>query len=326
MFRTKITEMFGIKYPVIQGGLQGLGTSPLVAAVSKAGALGLITAGSYKDKQEMKKDIQCVRQQTSAPFGVNIAIGIRREMDEFIDGVIEERVPIVFTSGSNPEKYMSRLKAAGVKVIHVVPSVKFAKKAEAIGCDAVVIVGYECGGHPGLADNTSLTLIPKVVQELSIPVIAAGGFSDGKGLVAALSLGAEAVQMGTRFLATQENPVHDLVKRKIVELDETSTAIVKRSIRKPMRVMKTEVSEKVIELENHGASLEEIMPYIGGTSYKKLIEDGDLTQGVISLGQVVGMIHDIPTVQGLIKQIMTEAFERVNHLSKLSKLIEEEIK
>jgi NAD(P)H-dependent flavin oxidoreductase YrpB (nitropropane dioxygenase family) len=307
LFKTKITELFQIKYPIIQGGLQGLGTSSIVSAVSEAGGLGLITAGSYKDKEEMKKDIARVQKQTSSPFGVNIAIGIRRPMDEFVEGVIEADIPIVFTSGSNPEPYMDAFKNKGIKVVHVVPSIRFAKKAEQIGCDAVVVIGYECGGHPGLHDTTSLVLISKAVNEVSIPVIGAGGFSSGKGLLAALALGAEGIQMGTRFVATKENPVHENIKQHILKMSENSTVIIKRSIRKPARVIRTELSEKIIEMEQNGATVEELLPYIGGEAYSKLIKMGDLSKGVISAGQVAGSIDKILPAKEVIEQIIQEA-------------------
>ncbi|SEA80464.1 nitronate monooxygenase [Thalassobacillus cyri] len=317
MFQTKITELFQIEYPIIQGGLQGLGTSPLVTAVSQAGGLGLITAGSYPDKKAMLSDIEQVRANTDKPFGVNIAIGIRRPMDEFVEGVIEGGVPIVFTSGANPEKYMKKLKQAGIKVVHVVPSLRFAKKAEKIGCDAVVALGYECGGHPGLNDTTSMVITPRIAKELSIPVIAAGGFSDGKGLLAALSLGAEGIQMGTRFLAVRENPIHDKIKNRLIELEATDTSIIKRSINKPARVMKTEVSKKINELENQGCTVEQLLPYIGGEAYKALIEKGDVNQGVISLGQVVDAIDSILPVSDLINEIVKEAKDELYRLNKL---------
>ncbi len=315
MFQTRITEMFNIKYPIIQGGLHGLGTSKLVSAVSDAGALGLITAGSYESKKEMQDDIEQVRCKTDQPFGVNIAIGIRRPMDEFIEGVIESQVPIVFTSGSNPEKYMEQLKANNIKVVHVVPSLRFAKKAEKLGCDAVVALGYECGGHPGLEDTTSLVLLPKVVKELSIPVIGAGGFSDGDGLLAALSLGADGVQMGTRFLGVKENPLHENVKEHLLSLQSSDTTLIKRSIKKPARVMKSEVTDQVLSLESEGAPIEQLLPYIGGEVYKQLVYEGDMNKGVMSLGQSVDSINEILPVKELIENIMKEAEERLRLIS-----------
>lgn len=306
-FQTDITKLLGIKYPIIQGGLQGLGCEPLVSAVSAAGGLGLITAGTYSTKKEMIDDIEHVRKKTSNPFGVNLAIGIRKPMDEYVEGVIETGVNIVFTSGYSPAKFMDQLKKAGVKVIHVVPSVKFAKKAEELGCDGVVIVGYECGGHPGVDEITSLVMIPKVVESVSIPVIAAGGFSDGKGLVAALSLGAQGIQMGTRFVMSQESPLPETIKEQLRSASMNDTLIIKRSINKPNRVYKNEAALKVLELEGENAKVEELLPLMGGEAYKKLLNDGDINAGVLSIGQIIGRINQYPSVKEIIEGIVTEA-------------------
>lgn len=306
MRNTAITKMFNIQYPIIQGGLQGLGTSPLVSAVSNGGGLGLITAGSFSSKEEMIKDIEETRRLTAKPFGVNIAIGIRKPMDEFVEGAIEAQVPVVFTSGNNPEKYIESLKANGIKVVHVVPSVRFAKKAEAIGCDAVVVVGYECGGHPGRDDVTSLTLIQKAANELSIPVIAAGGFSTGKSVLAAFALGAQGVQMGTRFLASEEVNLHYSIKDQLKDLQETDTVIVKKSIGKAMRVMKTQRAIELLKKEEAGATLDDIFPYISGESYQEYIDTGNENSGVISLGQTIGLISEIKSAKDIIQDIVQE--------------------
>ncbi|MBT2661671.1 nitronate monooxygenase [Bacillus sp. ISL-45] len=316
MRNTAITKMFDIQYPIIQGGLQGLGTSPLVSAVSNAGGLGLITAGSFSSKEEMMKDIEETKRLTAKPFGVNIAIGIRKPMDEFFEGAIEARVPVIFTSGNNPEKYIKGLKANGMKAVHVVPSVRFAKKAEAIGCDAVVVVGYECGGHPGKDDVTSLTLIQKAVAELSIPVIAAGGFSTGKSALAAFALGAQGVQMGTRFLASKEVSLHHSIKDKLKELQETDTVIVKKSIGKAMRVMKTQRAIELLKKEEAGATLEDIFPYISGESYQEYIDTGDENSGVISLGQTIGLINEIKSAKDIIQDIVKEYELQLERLSR----------
>jgi len=315
MIETQITQMLNIQYPIIQGGLQGLGTSPLVSAVSNAGGLGLITAGSYATKKEMLYDIELTKKYTDKPFGVNIAIGIRRPMDEFVEGVIESGVKIVFTSGNNPEQYMDDLKKADVKVIHVAPSVRFAKKAESLGCDAVVVNGYECGGHPGKEDTTSLTLIQKAVKELSIPVIASGGFSTGKSVLAAVSLGAGAVQMGTRFLMSKEIRLHQNIKDYLLNLSETDTVMVKKSIGKTARVMKTNHSIELAELEKQGATFDEIFPYISGESYKELIDTGNLNTGVIALGQTIGLIDEVKTVSEIIEEIVCEYRNQLNFLT-----------
>ncbi|MGK7379680.1 NAD(P)H-dependent flavin oxidoreductase [Planococcus sp. 1R117A] len=314
MIETRITEMFGIEYPIIQGGLQGLGTSRLVSAVSEAGGLGLITAGSYANKKDMLKDIEKARSLTSKPFGMNAAIGIRRPMDEFIEGAIEAKVPVVFTSGNNPHQYVEQLKNNGIKIVHVVPSVRFAKKAESIGCDAVVVVGYECGGHPGQDDITTMMLTQRAVQELSIPVIAAGGISTGKAALAAFALGAQGIQMGTRFLTSKEVGLHPLVKEQILKLQETDTVLVKKSIRKTARVMKTENALALLALEESGAPLEEIMPFISGDSYQQLIYEGKLDKGVMALGQSIGLVNELKTVNEIFEEIITEYNEQLDFL------------
>lgn len=323
MMETSISQMFNIRYPIIQGGLQGLGTSPLVSAVANAGGLGLLTAGSFESKEEMIRDIEATRRLTSNPFGVNIAIGIRKPMDEFVEGAIEAEIPIVFTSGNNPEKYMKSFKANGVKVVHVAPSIRFAKKAEAIGCDAVVVVGYECGGHPGKEDVTSLTLVQKAVQELSIPVIAAGGFSTGKSVLAAFALGAQGVQMGTRFLASKEVQLHESIKNRLIDLQEMDTVLVKKSIGKTARVMKTDRALELLSLEEKGASFVEIFPYISGESYQQLISTGNEDTGVISLGQTIGLINEIKSAEDIIHEIVREYNEQLELLFSQNKMTTE---
>ncbi|MCS0671261.1 nitronate monooxygenase family protein [Cytobacillus firmus] len=305
--QTDITKLLGIKYPIIQGGLQGLGREPLVSAVSEAGCLGLITAGTYPSKKEMIDDIELVRKKTNKPFGVNLSIGIRKPMDEYVEGVIESGVNIVFTSGNSPAKFMDPLKKAGVKVVHVVPSVRFARKAEELGCDAVVIVGYECGGHPGADEVTSMVKIPQVVESVNIPVIAAGGFNDGRGLIAALSLGAQGIQMGTRFVMSQESPLPEKIKETLTNANITDTLVIKRSINKPNRVYKNKAALKVLELEDQNAKIEELLPIIGGEAYKVLIDEGDINAGVLSIGQVIGRINQYPSVQEIIDGIIIEA-------------------
>lgn len=315
MMQTEITKMLNIKYPIIQGGLQDLGTSSLVSAVSNAGGFGLITAGSYNSKEEMMQDIEMTKKLTNKPFGVNIAIGVRKPMDEFIEGTIEAGISVVFTSGNNPEQYMEQLKGNGIKVIHVAPSLRFAKKAESLGCDAVVINGYECGGHPGKDDTTSLILVQKATQELSIPVIASGGFSSGRSVLAAIALGAEGVQMGTRFLMSKEIGLHQNVKKYLLNLQEIDTVMVKKSIGKTARVMKTDNSIELANIERQGATFNEIFPYINGESYKKLIETGNLNSGVIALGQSIGLIDEIKSVAEIMGEIVDDYENRLLHLS-----------
>lgn len=313
--QTKITQLFDIKFPLVQGGLQGLGTSNLVSAVSEAGGLGLITAGSYENKKDMQKDIEIVRKKTSKPFGVNIAIGIRRPMGDFIEGVIESEIPIVFTSGNNPQQYMDELKAKGIIVVHVAPNIRFAQKAESLGCDAVVIHGFEGGGHLGLDDTTSLILIQKAVKELTIPVIAAGGFSTGGSMLSALSLGAEAVQMGTQFLMAEETQLHKSIKEDLLHAKEIDTIIVKKSINRHNRVWKSNHSLNLKNMEDKGATLKEIFPLISGESYKKMIEKGTIYPSILSLGQTIGIINELKPVRKIIEDIMHEfesAYKRID--------------
>ncbi|SFB22654.1 nitronate monooxygenase [Lentibacillus halodurans] len=318
---TKITELLGIKYPIIQGGLQGLGTSELSAKVSEAGGLGLITAGSFDTKEEMIHDIEKARNITNKPLGVNIATGIRKPMDQFIDGAVEADVPIVFTSGRNPEPYIEQLKNNDTIVVHVAPSIRFLKKAESIGCDAVVVNGYECGGHPGKDDVTSLTIVQKASRELSIPVIAAGGFSTGKSLLAALSLGAEGVQMGTRFLLSKESKLHPQIKQKLLCMQENDTILVKKSIGKTARVWKNERSKELADKELKGAPLDDILPYISGESYKELIVYGRTNKGVLSLGQTIGMIEEAKSVKEIIEMIIDDFKKQLEQVNQLTERI-----
>lgn len=315
MFKTAVTELLGIEYPIIQGGLQGIGIEPLVSAVSEAGGLGLLTAGSYASTKEFYQDIEMVRKKTTKPFGVNLALGIRRPMDEFVEALVNAEVGIVFTSGYSPVQYMEQFKQAGITVVHVVPSVKFAKKAEELGCDAVVIVGFECGGHPGLDEVSTLSLVPQVVEAVKIPVIAAGGLIDGKGVVTALALGAGAVQMGTRFVMTQECPLPDPIKTKLLKAGLNDTVIIKRTINKPNRVYNNAAAKNVLELERKGAGINELMPYIGGEMYQKMLSTGNSEIGILSIGQAIGRINSCESVQDVISAIMKESREVLGQLN-----------
>ena len=313
----RITELLGVRYPTIQGGLHQLGRSPLVSAVAEAGGFGLITASSYENKLEMQEDIERVRKKTKKPFGVNLSIGLRNNPDQFVEGIIESDISIVFTSGYSPEKYMKQFHDNNIKVIHVVPSIKYAKKAEELGCSGVVAVGKECGGHPGKNAYSTLHLMPEIVKSVNIPVIAAGGFYDGKGLAVAQILGCEAVQYGTRFVMTKECPLHEDIKQLFLNASREDTVIIKESIGKPNRVYRTFNTEKVLELEKNNASIEQLLPFIGGEAYKRMLETGDINHGVISLGECIGFINDIPTVEELIKRMIQEyrsAMEGINPL------------
>ena len=310
MFETKITKAFGIKYPIIQGGMMWLSKAELVSAVSNAGGLGIITALSFDKPEKLAEEIDRCRDMTDKPFGVNITfLPTLRPVnyEAYIDVIINKGIKIMETAGRNPEPYMKKLKEAGIKVIHKCTSIRHAKKAEAIGCDFVSIDGFECAGHPGEDDITSLILIPRAVDELNIPVIASGGFGDARGFLAALSLGAEGVNMGTRFVATKEAPAHQNIKKKLVEAKETDTILVERSLKNTLRALKNKHALKIKEMEERGATLEELAPLLSGLRGLKALQTGEIDDALFACGQVLGLIKDIPTVKELIEGIIKEA-------------------
>jgi len=311
MFKTRITEMLDIQYPIIQGGMIWLARAELAAAVSSAGGLGMLSSITFPTARELGEEIRKTKGLTDKPFGVNFPIfpttrpieGIER----YIDVAIEEGVKIAETSGQSPEPYMKQFKDGGVKVIHKVPAARFAQTAERIGVDAVTIFGCEGGGHVGLDNVTSLILIPRVVDSAKLPIIAAGGFGDGRGFVAALALGAEGVLMGTRFMASRESPAHPKIKDYLVTARETDTMLIERSIRNTARVIRNKVAEKTLEVEQKGASLEELLPLIGELKEKELFETGNLEAGIMHCGQVSGLTKEILTVKEIIDNIISEA-------------------
>jgi len=313
VFETRITELLGIKHPIIQGGMIWISRAELAAAVSEAGGLGIITSASFATKEALRDELRKAKSLTGKPLGVNINLGptVRPvSIEEYIDVVINEGIGIVETSGRSPEPYMKQLKQGGVKVIHKAPGgVRFAEAAELAGCDAVSIIGYECGGHPGPDDTSSLVLVRLTVETVKIPVVAGGGFVDAQGLVAALALGAEGVLMGTRFIATKECPAHPRFKEWLLSADETDTIITQRSIRSPARNLKNELVFKVLEMESQGATLKELLPITSGENTRRVYLEGDLSGGLADCGQVVGLIHDIPTVKEVIDGIIRGAEE-----------------
>jgi NAD(P)H-dependent flavin oxidoreductase YrpB (nitropropane dioxygenase family) len=314
LFRTRITQDFGIEHPIIQGGMMWVSQPELVAAVSNAGGLGILTALTFETAEGLADAIARTRALTDRPFGVNVTFLptlIPKDYGSLIDVIVDEGISIVETAGRNPEPYLERIKAGGAKVIHKCTSVRFAKKAESIGCDYVSIDGCECAGHPGEEDITSLVLIPVTVDAVSIPVIASGGFADARGLVAALALGADAMNMGTRFVATQEAPAHENVKHWLVDAAETDTMYVMRSLRNTERVLRNRVAEKVVEMEGQGAGIAELAPLVTGKNGLRVLKDGEVDVGLMAAGQSVGLIHDLPTVKELIDVIMGEAQEIV---------------
>ncbi len=317
MFKTRITEMFGIEYPIIQGGLMWLAKAELAAAVAEAGGIGFMTALSHDAPEKLRKEIRRVRELTDKPFGINLTFlpSLRApDWPAYINVCIEEGVRFVETAGRNPAPIMPLLNEAGIKVIHKCTSVRHALTAQKIGCAAVSIDGFECAGHPGEDDVTSLILIPLCRDSLDIPVVSSGGFGDGRGLVASLALGADGMNMGTRFVATAECPIHDTVKLALVNANERDTRLLMRSLRNTARYLANDNTEKVLEIEARGnATIADIKQYMSGLEGKKMIDSGDLNQGVFSAGQVVGMIRDVPTVQELFDRIVGEATELMTH-------------
>lgn len=310
--KTAITELFGIQHPIIQGGMHYVGFAELAAAVSNAGGLGIITGLTQRTPELLAKEIARCRDTTDKPFGVNLTFlpsFTAPPYPEYIAAIKEGGVKAVETAGRSPEQYMPALKAAGIKVIHKCTSVRHSLKAERIGCDAVSVDGFECGGHPGEDDIPNMILLPRAADELKIPFVASGGMADARSLVAALSMGAAGMNMGTRFVATKEAPVHANVKRALVEATELDTVLVMRALRNTERVLKNKGVDHLLEVEREkGASLkiEDIHEQVAGV-YPKVMVDGDMDAGAWSCGMVVGLIHDIPTVKELIDRIMMEA-------------------
>ena len=311
-FKTRVTEALGIEHPIVQGGMMWVSQPGLVASISNAGALGILTALTFETPEGLVKAIAETRALTERPFGVNLTLLpslVPKNYDGFIDVIIGEGVGIVETAGRNPEKYVEKLKKADIKVIHKCTSVRHAIKTEKIGCDFVSIDGCECAGHPGEEDVTSLILIPRTAGTVSIPVIASGGFADARGLVAALALGAEAINMGTRFMVTRESPVHDNVKQWLVDSKENQTMYVMRSLKNTERVMRNSHAEKVAAMEAEGAGIQELAPLLSGKNGLKMVVEGRTDGGLLAAGQCIGLIDDVPSVQELVSTMVGDAAE-----------------
>jgi len=310
--KTAITELFGIRHPIIQGGMHYVGFAELAAAVSNAGGLGIITGLTQKTPELLANEIARCRDMTDKPFGVNLTFlptFSAPPYPEYIAAIREGGVKIVETAGRSPEQYMPALKAAGIKVIHKCTSVRHSLKAEKIGCDAVSVDGFECGGHPGEDDIPNMILLPRAADELKIPFVASGGMADARSLVAALAMGAAGMNMGTRFIATKEAPVHPNVKKALVEATELDTRLVMRALRNTERVLRNKGVEQLIQIERErGAALkiDDIHDQVAGV-YPKVMVDGDMDAGAWSCGMVAGLINDVPTVKELIDRIMMEA-------------------
>ena len=304
--KTRITELFGIEHPVIQGGMHYVGFAEMAAAVSNAGGLGIITGLTQKTPKDLANEIARCKDMTDKPIGVNLTFLPGFEDPDYpgyIEAIVAQGVKIVETAGRSPEQYMPSLKEAGIKVIHKCTSVRHSLKAEKIGCDAVSVDGFECGGHPGEDDIPNMILLPRAAEELSIPFVASGGMGNAKQLVAALALGADGINMGTRFIATKEAPVHQNVKDALVAASELDTELVMRPLRNTERVLKNDAVERILEKEKSlgdNIKINDIMDEVAGV-YPKIMLDGDMDAGAWSCGMVAGLIHDVPSCQELIR-------------------------
>ncbi|MCP4431539.1 MAG: nitronate monooxygenase [Gammaproteobacteria bacterium] len=310
--KTQITELFNIEHPIIQGGMHYVGFAELAAAVSNAGGLGFITGLTQQTPKNLAEEIARCHDMTDRPFGVNLTF-LPAFTDppyaEYIDAIIEGNIKIVETAGRSPETWMPKMKGAGIKVIHKCTSVRHALKAQKIGCDAVSVDGFECGGHPGEDDIPNMVLLPRAAQELSVPFVASGGIATGSQLVAALALGADGINMGTRFIATEEAPVHDNVKDALVNASELDTRLIMRGIRNTERVLANSAAQRILNKEKtlgDALKIEDIFDEVAGV-YAKVMIDGDLEVGAWSCGMVTGLIDDIPSVEVLISGIMRDA-------------------
>ena len=310
--KTRITEMFGIEHPIIQGGMHYVGFAELAAAVSNAGGLGIITGLTQKSAPDLANEIAKCRDLTDKPFGVNLTFLPTLNPPDYpayIKAIVDGGVKIVETAGRNPEPHLPALKDAGIKVIHKCTSVRHSLKAEAIGCDAVSVDGFECGGHPGEDDIPNMILLPRAADELKIPFVSSGGMADARSLVASLAMGADGMNMGTRFIATAEAPVHENVKRAIVAASELDTRLVMRPLRNTERVLNNAAVERLLEKEaarGKDLTFEDIIEEVAGV-YPRIMLDGEMDAGAWSCGMVAGLIHDVPTCKELIDRIMTEA-------------------
>ncbi len=311
MFKTRFTEMFGIEHPIVQGGMQWVARAELVAAVANAGGLGFLSALTQPTPEDLTKEIARTRSLTDKPFGVNLTIlpSVNPPpYDEYRRAIIESGVKIVETAGYRPQEHVDAFKAQGVRVIHKCTAVRHALSAERMGVDAVSIDGFECAGHPGEDDIPGLILLPAAADKLSIPILASGGYADGRGLVAALALGADGINMGTRFCATREAPIHDAVKERIVANDERATRLIFRKLRNTARVGANAISDEVVAiLERPDTDFSDVADLVRGVRGKALLESGDIDSGIYWAGQVQGLIYDVPTVAELISRVLAEA-------------------
>ena len=324
MIKTKITEMFGIEHPIIQGGMHYVGFAEMASAVANAGGLGIITGLTQKTPDDLANEIAKCHDMTDKPFGVNLTFlpGFQEpDYPGYIEAIIKGGVRIVETAGRSPEAYMPDLKGAGIKVIHKCTSVRHSLKAEKIGCDAVSVDGFECGGHPGEDDIPNMILLPRAAEELSIPFVASGGMGNGQQLAAALSMGADGINMGTRFIATKEAPVHDNVKEALVAASELDTELIMRPLRNTERVLSNGAVSKILEKEKalgDDIQITDIIDEVAGVC-PKIMQEGTMDAGAWSCGMVAGLIHDVPTCKELVERIVSDAEEIIK--SRLSQFV-----
>ncbi len=320
--KTRITEMLGIEYPIIQGGMMWVGRAELAAAVSNAGGLGILTALTQPTPEDLRQEIRRCREMTDKPFGVNLTIlpAIKPPpYKEYVQVMVDEGIKIVETAGRSPKEFIPMFKDADMKIIHKCTSVRHALSSERAGVDAVSVDGFECAGHPGEDDVPNLVLLPAAYEQLKIPMIASGGIGNGRQMAACMMLGAEAVNMGSRFVATVEAPVHENMKKAMVESDETQTTLIFRSLRNTSRVFKNAVSEKVVEIESQPGETDfsDLQPLVAGVrGRERCIEGGDIDDGIWTVGTVMGLIHDIPTCEELLQRMVKEAQEVIRERAK----------
>lgn len=315
--QTRVTEMLDIEHPVVQGGMQWVGLASLASAVSNAGGLGIITGLTQPTPEDLVKEIALCREMTDKPFAVNLTILPTIKpvpYEEYAQAIVDSGIKIVETAGRNPEPFLPLFKGAGITVIHKCTSIRHSLKAERIGCDMVSVDGFECAGHPGEDDVTNMILLPLAARRLKIPFLASGGLGDGRGLAAALAMGADGMNMGTRFMVTKEAPIHEKVKQKMVEASELDTSLIYRTLRNTARVFKNDVAEQVLEIEAKPGEtkFEDIQALVAGVKGRELFESGDLDNGIWSAGMVVGLIDDIPSCEELIIRIVEEAEAIIN--------------
>ncbi|MFW9844384.1 MAG: NAD(P)H-dependent flavin oxidoreductase [Candidatus Thorarchaeota archaeon] len=324
MIKTRVTEMLGCKYPIIAGTMARISSPEFVAAVSNAGACAVLASANFKTPDDLRDAIQKTQSLTNQPFAVNInlfpALMPQDKLEDFVDATLAEDVKIIETSGHKaPEDLVPKFKDGGATWIHKCAGVRYAKKGASLGADIVTVVGYENGGATGILDIGTMVLTPSVVDALEVPVIAGGGIIDGRGIAAALALGAEGVIMGTRMMATKECPIHDNLKQAFVKAAETDTVLALRSVGNTHRFWNNKPIQKVLELEAQGAALFQLLPVVSGEKSEKMYKEGDIEFGVVACGQGVGLIKDIPTAKELLDRVMTEAEEVIAKLSKMSK-------